>query len=49
VYALRDPILAKVFNDLRAYFFAHLSEALAQLRAEQGEADSSYDDGPSAR
>jgi DNA-binding transcriptional ArsR family regulator len=40
VYALRDPTLGKVLTDLRAYFFAHLSEALAQLRAEQDEADS---------
>jgi ArsR family transcriptional regulator len=35
VYRLRDPAIATVFEVLRKFFLAHLSEALELLREEQ--------------
>ena len=31
IYAVRDPIIVKVLDLMRAYFHAHLKEALAML------------------
>jgi len=38
-YSLRDPLLAKVFEAMREFFLAHLTEALQLLREEQREAE----------
>jgi ArsR family transcriptional regulator len=34
-YSLRDPLLGKVLEAMRDFFFAHLAEALEVLREEQ--------------
>jgi ArsR family transcriptional regulator len=36
-YRLRDPILGEVLEKMRAYFLAHINEALAMLREEKKE------------
>lgn len=42
-YSLRDPLLAKVLEAMRAFFLAHLTEALQLLREEQQEAEKHKD------
>jgi ArsR family transcriptional regulator len=34
-YRLRDPLLREVLEKMRAYFFAHMAEAMQLLREEQ--------------
>jgi len=34
-YSLRDPLLGKVLQAMRDFFFAHMNEALQMLREEQ--------------
>ncbi len=34
-YRLRDPLLGDVLDKMRAYFFAHMNEAMKMLKEEQ--------------
>jgi DNA-binding transcriptional ArsR family regulator len=42
-YRLRDPALGEVFEALRKFFLAHISEALVMLRSEKLQAEAAQD------
>lgn len=43
-YRLRDPLLGEVLEKMREYFFAHMTEAMQMLKAEQREENKARQD-----
>lgn len=45
-YSLRGPLLVKILDLMRQYFYAHLNEALAMLHDMENEEKPTKNDGP---